>query len=95
MLLNPGRVGLVAVDALVLGLPVLTSDAGRHAPEIEYLTEGSDLFTVPATPTDLADAWLRLTAQDRRPRTDGEVPSTEAAAERIVRAVHAVVMEAA
>ncbi|MFD6029744.1 glycosyltransferase [Cellulosimicrobium funkei] len=95
VLLNPGRVGLVAVDALVLGLPVLTSDAGRHAPEIEYLTEGSDLFTVPATPTDLADAWLRLTAQDRRPRTDGEVPSTEAAAERIVRAVHAVVMEAA
>jgi len=95
LLLNPGRVGLVAVDALALGLPVLTSDVGRHAPEVEYLTEGSDLFTVSGTPSDLAAAWLRLAATDRPAGAAGEVPSTEAAAERIVRSVHKVVKEAA
>lgn len=33
----PGRVGLVAVDALALGLPVHTTDFRYHAPEIDFL----------------------------------------------------------
>lgn len=39
-LLMPGRIGLVAVDALVLGLPVITTAWPFHAPEHEYLVEG-------------------------------------------------------
>lgn len=35
----PGRVGLVAVDSLALGLPVLTTQFRYHAPEIEFLRE--------------------------------------------------------
>lgn len=95
LLLNPGRVGLVAVDALALGLPVLTTDAGRHAPEVDYLTEGIDLFTVPGASSDVAEAWLRLAATDRPTRSRAQVPSTEVAADRIVRTVHRVVKDVA
>lgn len=40
----PGRVGLVAVDSLALGLPVLTTRFRYHAPEIEFLREGEVHF---------------------------------------------------
>lgn len=35
----PGRVGLVAVDALALGLPVHTTHFKYHAPELDFLPE--------------------------------------------------------
>lgn len=44
-LLIPGRIGLVAVDALVLEIPILTTDWRYHAPEAEHLTEGESRFT--------------------------------------------------
>lgn len=44
-LLNPGRIGLVAVDALVLGVPLLTTDWPFHAPEVEFLVEGQSRLT--------------------------------------------------
>lgn len=40
--LIPGRVGLVAVDALALGLPIITTNYPFHAPEADYLTPGID-----------------------------------------------------
>lgn len=46
-LLMPGRIGLVAVDALVLGLPVITTNWPYHAPEHEYLVESVTRFTSP------------------------------------------------
>ena len=33
----PGRVGLLAVDSLVAGLPIVTTNWRWHAPEFEYL----------------------------------------------------------
>ena len=36
-ILNPGRVGLLAVDSFCLGMPIITTDWGFHAPEFEYL----------------------------------------------------------
>jgi glycosyltransferase involved in cell wall biosynthesis len=44
-LLMPGRIGLVAVDALVLGTPILTTAWPYHAPENEYLVETVTRFT--------------------------------------------------
>lgn len=44
-LVMPGRIGLVAVDALVLGIPILTTDWPYHAPEHEYLVESKTRFT--------------------------------------------------
>lgn len=43
--LMPGRIGLVAVDALVLRKPILTTAWPYHAPEHEYLTESASRFT--------------------------------------------------
>ncbi|WP_230379524.1 glycosyltransferase [Microbacterium sp. ZXX196] len=54
LLLNPGRVGLNAVDALVLRLPILTVSTSRHAPEVDYLTPGSNLFSTPDDPHEYA-----------------------------------------
>ncbi|MEI2269260.1 glycosyltransferase family 4 protein [Microbacterium sp. No. 7] len=49
----PGRVGLVAVDALALGLPVHTTNFEFHAPEIEFL-RGPELVVLPDRPVDFA-----------------------------------------
>jgi glycosyltransferase involved in cell wall biosynthesis len=36
-IMMPGRVGLVAVDSLALGIPIVTTNWPWHAPEVEYL----------------------------------------------------------
>lgn len=41
-IMMPGRVGLVAVESFVLGLPIVTTDWPYHAPEFEYLSPGHD-----------------------------------------------------
>lgn len=53
-ILSPGRIGLVAVEALILGLPVLTTKWPHHAPEVEYLQEGSSKITGPNDPSSFA-----------------------------------------
>lgn len=40
ILLNPGRVGLVALDSLGAGIPIVTTDYQFHAPEFWYLSNG-------------------------------------------------------
>ena len=37
VMLNPGRVGLVAVDSFVMGSPIVTTEWPLHAPEFDYL----------------------------------------------------------
>ncbi|WP_143536673.1 glycosyltransferase [Rhodococcus sp. 05-2254-6] len=49
-MLMPGRVGLVAVEALAAGLPILTLEHEPHAPEFEYLTPGSTVFFMDRDP---------------------------------------------
>lgn len=58
-LLNPGRIGLIAVDALVLGVPILTTRWQFHAPEVEYLTEGLSMHTSADTVQDFVHEILR------------------------------------
>ena len=36
----PGRIGLVAVDSMIAGLPIVTTDFPYHAPEFDYLQDG-------------------------------------------------------
>ncbi|MEE3851349.1 glycosyltransferase [Gordonia sp. LSe1-13] len=45
LILMPGRVGLVAVDSLALGLPIVTTESKAHAPEFEYLDESNSVVT--------------------------------------------------
>ncbi|WP_159451333.1 glycosyltransferase [Demequina sp. NBRC 110054] len=87
LLLNPGRIGLVAVDALVMGLPVLTAPGAEHAPEAAYLEEGLGLICAErATDAAFAEAWLGHVPATS-PVTGIEVPSIEKAANRIARAI--------
>jgi glycosyltransferase involved in cell wall biosynthesis len=51
---NPGRVGLLAVEALLLRVPIVTTGWPFHAPEVEYLIEGVSKFTAPNTPSEFA-----------------------------------------
>jgi glycosyltransferase involved in cell wall biosynthesis len=44
LMLMPGRVGLVAVDAMALGTPLITTDYPLHAPELEYLIDNDLLI---------------------------------------------------
>jgi glycosyltransferase involved in cell wall biosynthesis len=41
----PGRIGLIANDALQMGIPVLTTPWAYHAPEVEYLVDGESMHT--------------------------------------------------
>ncbi|MFJ4262339.1 glycosyltransferase [Paenarthrobacter nicotinovorans] len=66
----PGRIGLVAVDALVLRLPVITTDWPFHAPEAEYLSEGTTRITSQNSPQAFADAVLNTVSQPLIGRED-------------------------
>ena len=43
-LICPGRIGLVAVDSLAVGIPILTTKWDFHAPEFDYLAPGCDVL---------------------------------------------------
>lgn len=62
----PGRVGLVAVDAMALGLPVVTTDWPFHAPEADYLVEGSTKWTAPNEPKGFATSVVAFLSTPRR-----------------------------
>ncbi|OZD07968.1 hypothetical protein CH275_05200 [Rhodococcus sp. 06-235-1A] len=61
-MLNPGRVGLTAVDSLTSGLPMLTTNWPFHAPEFSYLTNGDTAVVSDDNPTSLADEAAALMA---------------------------------
>lgn len=44
VIMNPGLVGLGLLDALVAGVPLVTTDCGLHSPEIDYLRHGENGF---------------------------------------------------
>lgn len=44
VILIPGAIGLVAVDALTAGRPIVTSAHAFHGPEYEYLSAGLSVF---------------------------------------------------
>ncbi|MGJ9372060.1 glycosyltransferase [Nesterenkonia sp. CF4.4] len=86
LLVNPGRIGLVAVDALALGLPVLTTPGSERAPEASHLAEGTTLWTAEEdSAASFAAAWSRMDKMRRRePASTSDAPSIERAAARIV-----------
>lgn len=75
-LLMPGRVGLVAVDALMLNVPIITTDWPFHAPEIEYLTEGLSKFTSQDKPESYAST-VRSLLNNSDVLAASETPSEE------------------
>lgn len=53
-IVNPGRIGLVAVDALAARVPILTTTYPYHAPEFEYLSPGTSVMATHETPAAFA-----------------------------------------
>lgn len=85
-LINPGRIGLVAVDALTMRLPLVTCLGAAHAPEADYLVEGESLFTGPQDHDQFVE-WL--SAQDL-PRPNATPPTMEAMVSHFSAGIHAL-----
>lgn len=62
LLLLPGAAGLVVLDAIVAGTPLITSRESPHGPEIAYLRDGVNGLLVAhgSDPETYADAVLRV-----------------------------------
>lgn len=73
MIVCPGRVGLIAVEALAMRLHVLTTDWAFHAPEIEYLTRGPDVTYTPDDPSAFA-AVIRAVLDRGAPVVSSSAP---------------------
>jgi glycosyltransferase involved in cell wall biosynthesis len=89
LVVNPGRVGLVAVDALAMKLPVLTTQGAPDAPEIEYLVEEESVFHSSPTAEGLAHKWQEILGKPL-PDVAPEIPSVERSALLIAEAVISV-----
>ena len=61
VLLMPGGVGLVALDAIALEVPMITTDNKLHGPEISYLRDNENGLMV--TPGDSADTYADAVAR--------------------------------
>lgn len=65
----PGRVGLVAVDSFAVGRPVVTTDWPWHAPEFDYLNDGTDSLVTDDDPAMFAEAMVALMRDGKRLKT--------------------------
>lgn len=63
--LNPGRIGLLAVECMAMGIPILTTDWRYHAPEYEYLVENRDVFISAGGAERFADLVISHTGGGR------------------------------
>ena len=72
LMLMPGSVGLVVLDSLALGLPLVTTDVQLHGPEVEYLQDGVTGAIV--SPCDDVRAYAdRIAALLERPAERAEM----------------------
>lgn len=90
----PGRVGLIAVDALASELPLLTTDFPYHAPELEFLTVGQDYFVLPQDPELFAAKALEIMRNPCKERNEtDDMPTISSVANNIVAAALNVCQE--
>lgn len=89
----PGRVGLVAVDSLALGTPIVTTRYPFHAPEADYLSEensvwsGDSVGEYAAAIIEILSSPDRLLQISQRAREDGAAFSASISADNFVRGI--------
>lgn len=66
IILNPGRVGLLAIDSFRMAAPIVTVANRLHAPEFEYLTENTSVVCADAS--DAVASAIDLMNQPERLR---------------------------
>ena len=59
-MLNPGLVGLSIIDSFAAGIPIITTDAPIHSPEISYLEHGYNGLMFPNDPNVFAQNTIKL-----------------------------------
>ena len=97
VLLVPAAVGLVAVDSLVLGLPIVTSpELGGHGPEFDYLHDGQNAVFTAGNAEALANGVKQLLVDSERLRrvsaagqADASSLSIDAMADRFCEGIRA------
>lgn len=62
----PGAIGLVALDSLVAGTPIVTTDYPHHGPEFDYLADGTTAVVTPNGESSYANHLVAFLAD--RPR---------------------------
>jgi len=62
----PEWIGLVAIDSLVAGLPIVSTVHPSHSPEHEYLEDGVTCIYSPHEPGEYAKALVELLSDPRR-----------------------------
>lgn len=80
-ILNPGNIGLVAVDSLAMNTPIIGTNV-RSSPEKDYLVEGLSLYTLSNNPAAFADELISFLQQDKQKVSFGKPPLLEDFAER-------------
>ena len=66
VLLIPARIGLVAVDALALGIPIVTTTDAGHGPEFDFLEPDKTVAIVPGGADEYASAVVDLLRDGER-----------------------------
>jgi len=66
ILLIPGRIGLVAIDSIFLGLPIVTTKYALHAPEFEYLEIEKDFIETEDNVIDFSSKIQELLTDKKR-----------------------------
>lgn len=86
----PGMVGLVAVDSLVFGRPIITTAHDFHSPEFEYLEDGRTCLVSEPNAESYAAAITRLLTDSGEVRAMQEACSSQAGTYTIANMVERV-----
>ncbi len=74
----PGTIGLVALDSLVAGTPIVTTDYPYHAPEFEYLVDGATAIVTSNNVHSYADGLVAYLTDQPRQQEMSELCEVEA-----------------
>jgi glycosyltransferase involved in cell wall biosynthesis len=75
-ILNPGNIGLVAVDSLAMNVPIIGTGV-QSSPEKDYLVEGISLHTLSNNPEVFGRELLTLLEKPNKPISSGIPPRVE------------------
>jgi len=77
LIANPEQIGLVAVDSLTAGRPIVSTRHPFHGPEYEYLQDGYTCLYAEHTPVEYAKSLVGLLADSGRLRAMQEACKAE------------------
>jgi glycosyltransferase involved in cell wall biosynthesis len=78
VLLIPEWIGLVAIDSLTAGKPIVTTDHPSHSPEFGYLTPGRTVEVVPHTVSAYAESVVAILKDTQRLKRMQQMALTDA-----------------